>query len=308
MRPSLLCRVAIVVAGLCSASFAHATEGEALVAQSLFEEGRALMDAGRFPEACAKLARSHALDPSGGTLLELAVCREREGRLATANVVFERALAQATVDQRQDRAALAREHLEALRPRLPRLAIEVGAGAPEGLVVELDGVMLPVEAWGTPVAVDPSEHAIAARAPGKVAAEVRVTVTEGESIRVAVPALAAAPTVGVPRRADGSRQRTVGIVSMIGGAALLGGSIAGLSWAADHSISRLQQCKPYCPEDEVDDARTAETVRDVSTVGVIFGAGAILGGGIAFLVAPRATSSSPQVAAGPGTIRVSVPF
>jgi len=308
MRPSLLCRVAIIAASLCAASLAHATEGEALVAQSLFEEGRALMEAGRFPEACAKLARSHALDPSGGTLLNLAVCREREGRLATANAAFERALAQATLDQRQDRAALAREHLDALRPRLPHLAIDVGAGAPEGLVVQLDGVTLPVEAWGTPVAVDPSEHAITARAPGKVAAEVHVTVTEGESIRVAVPARDAAPALGERRRADGSRQRTVGIVSMIGGAVLLGGSIAGLSWSADHSVSRLQHCKPTCPEDEVDDARTAETLRDVSTVGVIVGAGAILGGGIAFLIAPRATSSSPQIAAGPGTLRVTVPF
>jgi hypothetical protein len=53
-------------------------------AQSLFDDGQRLMQAGKLAEACAAFESSQKLDPAVITLLNLADCRERNHQLATA--------------------------------------------------------------------------------------------------------------------------------------------------------------------------------------------------------------------------------
>src|SRR5262245_18728599 len=60
---------------------------DSAAAQALFDQGRKLMESERWAEACPKLEESQRLDPAGGTLLHLALCREHEGRIATAWVL-----------------------------------------------------------------------------------------------------------------------------------------------------------------------------------------------------------------------------
>src|SRR5437868_9667352 len=52
------------------------------MAESLFQEARALMEHGRFEDACPKLAASHRLEPKSGTMTMLASCDEQIGKLA----------------------------------------------------------------------------------------------------------------------------------------------------------------------------------------------------------------------------------
>src|SRR5256885_1547996 len=107
------------------------------MAQALFDEARELLAAGKYPEACRKFAESQRLDPGGGPVLNLALCHEKEGKIATAWADFREALGAARRDRRAERENLAREHLETLEPRLPRLTVRVASDA--RVEVTLDG-------------------------------------------------------------------------------------------------------------------------------------------------------------------------
>ena len=53
-------------------------------AEQLFREGREAMKRADYALACPSFERSLALDPALGTLLNLAVCEEKRGRLGQA--------------------------------------------------------------------------------------------------------------------------------------------------------------------------------------------------------------------------------
>src|SRR5262249_31988368 len=114
-------------------------------AAHLFVEAKELMNAGQTAEACEKLEASLALDPGGGTLMQLAYCREVEGKLARSHARYQEALALAEREGNVRRVALAREHLAALGPRLGRMEIRVGPGvrALAGLEIRRDGQCVP---------------------------------------------------------------------------------------------------------------------------------------------------------------------
>jgi hypothetical protein len=163
--------------GLCSFAIAPARSAAAdpsvtdkSIATQLFKEGRTLLDQGHVPQACRKLEESQRIDPGGGTLLNLALCHEREGRTATAWVEFTEALGLAKRDERPQRVEFARGHIAALEPVLSRLVIEVASAADmPDLEIKRDGSVVGRAAWGSAIPVDPGDHVIDAAAPGKIA-------------------------------------------------------------------------------------------------------------------------------------------
>jgi hypothetical protein len=190
----------------------------ASLAEALFREAREAMRAGHYASACPQLAESQRLDPSSGTRLNLAICEEHEGRVATAWAHF-----RAVVDElpsTDPRAALAREHAKALEPRLPWLRIVLPAGA-SGVTVAVDGTPLSNAGVGVELPVDPGPHAVDARAPHRQG-RTSLDLVEGEH-RSAVIALIETPVsparpVAQPR-AQSSARRTAGWATVTTGAA-----------------------------------------------------------------------------------------
>ncbi|MDP9035741.1 MAG: hypothetical protein M3O50_13130 [Myxococcota bacterium] len=161
------------------------------IATQLFKEGRALLDQGRVALACRKLEESERLGPGGGTLLNLALCHEKEGKTATAWVEFTDALGIARRDDRQARIEFARTHIAQLEPLLSRLSIQVppAADLPD-LEIRRDGSVVGRAAWGSPIPVDPGDHLIEAAAPAKTRWKQLVVVgANAESKVLVIPVL-----------------------------------------------------------------------------------------------------------------------
>lgn len=259
MRPW---RALVLVVMLAKGASAEPTPTERALARELFEQGRMLMSEKRYAQACAKLGESQRLDPAPGTLLNLAVCHEAEGKTATAWAEFNDALTLARRDARRDRVELAERHLKALEPRLSRLTIEVSEAArAEGLELSLDGISLGKPAWGTPIPVDPGKHRVVAAAPGRKPWSAEVTVgDDADRQSVSVPKLERAPeaagkpapkkTAPKPPPDAGSGQRTAGfIVGGVGVVALGVGGYFGL-----RAFSRWDERNAHCNDAGCDPA------------------------------------------------------
>src|SRR5690349_19179996 len=114
--PKCRFRVSVAVAALALATQPVRAQGASnAAAESLFQDGRELLEQGQFVEACVKLTESQRLDPAMGTLIALAHCHEGEGKLASAWAEFTEVEGQARHAGRQDREKVAREHVAALR-------------------------------------------------------------------------------------------------------------------------------------------------------------------------------------------------
>jgi hypothetical protein len=187
--------IAAVVTGLFASSPAWAqppSASDRALATELFQQGRALMAEHELEEACPKLEESMRLDPGGGTLLNLAICHEEQGKTATAWSEYAEAIALAQRDKRPDREKLAQDRSNALGPRLIRVVIEVSEAAElEGLVLTRNDAPVGRAAWGVPMPLDPGTYTIRASAPGRVEWTTSVALSEpGSRVVVKVPELA----------------------------------------------------------------------------------------------------------------------
>ena len=242
-------RLSIALAAALVLRASSARADEPTVAQGLFEDAMTLMKEGRFAEACPKLKESHRIDPGGGTILNLAICLEKEGKTASAYVAYDEALAQAVKDGNHEREASARERLAYLKPLLAHVVIAVDpkTAAIQGLDVRLDGVRTLAPAWGIRVPIDPGKHTVSASAPSYVNFEQDVSIDEsGKLYTVTVPELARGAVVEStsppPEKSNApeptSRRSTVGWVLLVtGGVFIVGGATSGVLAFTNHAES-----------------------------------------------------------------------
>jgi len=303
-----------VFAGLCvldGSATAAPTPADRVLAESLFQEARDLMNADKVSEACAKFAESYRLDSTLGTLLNLAVCHEKEGRVASAWAEFTDAAEIARANHQSDRETMAMRHVEALRGQLSFVVFVVPETAPPGLEIALDGTVIRKAAWSSKLPIDPGAHRIEARAPKKQSWTREIVVASGANeLSVDIPALedapdapapppAAPPVVAAPDRpeppppaAPSSSLATIGwITGGVGVVAIGVGTFFGIRTLSLKS-DRDAHCGAgnVCDADGVGFDKDARTAATISTITVAAGAALVAAGVVLVIVAPSARS------------------
>lgn len=292
---------AIALAALLVASNAHAEDKDSVAAAtSLFDEAVALMDKGKYVEACPKLVSSQEIAPSGGTLLALGECYERTGRTASAWLAFREAAARAAAAGKKDAESAALDRASRIAPTMSRLTVRITEAATmQGVEVRRDGVPLKPAEIGTPSPLDPGTHVIEGSAPGHRTWSARVVLASSGNVEVTVPPLELVapgqentpPPAPAPADPASSAQRTVGVLVLGGGIALIGvGAVFGVmagATNADALASCNTQIEPTrCSQrglDLTDDARTQALL---STIFLVAGGAAVVSGAVLWLTAP----------------------
>src|SRR5215472_658881 len=180
-------------------------------ADKLFNEGKALAEAGKWADACPKFEQSQKLDPGVGTEFNLADCYEHIGRLAAAYKMYREVANIARATGKSERETLARQRAQALDARVPRLTITTAqvTGTP-GLVVRLDGDVQAADALDKAQVVEAGQHTVDVSAPGKQPWSSTVAVND-RAASVEIPGLTDTPQAGGSRPLGGQRIAAIGV-------------------------------------------------------------------------------------------------
>jgi hypothetical protein len=279
---------------------------DALIATKLFLEGRALLNQNKPQEACPLLERSHQIAPSLATLLNLALCHEYNGRLATAHEYYRRAETMATLAGDPKRQEFAHDAAAALAARRASLVLQFSGKTQLKGEVKIDDVPQPQEVWSEPMFLDAGEHQVAVRATGYGPWRGSVVLQDGgkhvlvipelQPRKAALPPSAAPPQPGraVAKAPADPGPNTARIVAYsVGGA-----GIAALGVSAIFAVmarSKYDDSKPDCRSNDICNGRGVR-LRDaaladasVSTVLAIAGGTVLVGGLVTWLLAAPGT-------------------
>ena len=256
-------RWAVCLGVLGSASVALGAGRDPAAAQVLFEEGRDALQRGQLDVACTKFRESERLDPGVGTLLNLADCEEKAGRLASAWQTWREAIDM--MGQSDERLGYARSRLSALDKRVPRLIITIAGTDGDETHVLRDDVELGSASFGSPLPVDPGGHTLRVMASGHAENKIAVTLAEGErksvevkpGPRIASPAVAAAAPAATTAPTASNTTRTWGWISVGAGTAAFAGAITtGLIMAGNKNT-----VEEHCDQERTCDAAGYDAAR-----------------------------------------------
>lgn len=277
-------------------------------AQARFEEGRALLKAGRPADAIPKFVASIAAEATLAALLNLADCYERIGKLASAHARFRQAQELAKTKD-PVRSEEARKRAEILEPRLSTITLLPPARS-EGVRVWVDGVEVPSSEWGKPRPYDSGPHEVVAQDPrgGRHKSVTDVPLADAARITAPVEVDAVATVVNPPvspigpapppAEPDGRPMRTVGLVAGgVGLAAIATGVVTGIvALGAKSDLKDACAAYPRCPAEQrgelVDLDDRARTFATVSTITIIAGSVLVITGALLYLTAPSRSSAT----------------
>jgi hypothetical protein len=270
-------------------------------AARLFDEGRELKAAGKIDQACERFARSWQAEHAAGTEVNLADCKEREGKLLEAWQLFDDAARISEQQGNATRATFAKNRAAAIDARLMTVEVHIGAPVARDTVVTIDGEV------SQRVRLDPRPVHILARAP------------DGLSYALVVPAQAGTVVVDVPSLVRTKTIRRRSRLWMAGGAVVLGATAfvvsMQLSMIAEDVRDSIVGCQldmngvGTCESRAALDAATTKLAvarADDVAATIVMGGGAValIGAAVLWytapkervLITPTATSSSVGVA------------
>jgi len=318
----------VLAVTLTSAGAAFA--GDTATAELLFRQGLEAMKASKFKEACDAFAGSNEAERSVGTEINLGLCSEKQGKLATAWGMYRSAAGLADLQGQRERGDLARAEAAKLEPKLHKLHVTVKPPQPEGFRMIRNGQTVPNATLGTDVPLDPGDYVIEVEAKGKTPWKQSVKIVPGPGTdRLEIPQLVdapgetkAAPPPGgsgdyaapQPTR-DGSTQRTVGYIA--GGAGIVAAAVAVIlevvavkeSDKSDSNAAAAGQINPVAGTPNFDaDTQNKKSLSDAAssqhraakrdeTGAIITGIGALvlIGGGVTLLLTAPSSKSSASV-------------
>ena len=266
---------------------------------ALFNEGKALRDAGDWERACPQFAEAERLHPAAAILFNLAECYEHVDRLASAWGAWKDAEIMARNAHDGSREQEAREHGAALAPKLA-IVIPPATRLP-GLEVRKDGGLVGEGQWGSGLPADVGQHTIEASAPGHKAWSTVLRIeTNGSSASVEVPALDVLTTpTGETPAPFWTTQRKAGVI--VGGAglgvgavlvAVFGGLAAGKKSASSAHCS-TENGVTVCDPTGLSLRSEGTTLADGADVGLAVGGAAVVTGIVLFATGAATDAGRP---------------
>src|SRR3954453_15449949 len=131
--------------------------------EEAFERGRVAFEHGDYATARREFELSYSTDPATGTLLNLAICEQRLGRLASALARLQEALRK--MPEADKRFPALRKHIGDLVPRVPRLIVRTATPLPPAVSVFSDDGRLSSGDLERPLPVDPGPHSLRCTGP-----------------------------------------------------------------------------------------------------------------------------------------------
>jgi hypothetical protein len=295
LAPALGAALATVFSG----ASARADGVDPAGAEAVFLQGRTAMDAGHFEEACSKFAESERLDPAAGTLMNLATCEEKVGRLASAWQHWREAID--LLPAGDDRRAFARGRVDELEKRLPHLMVKL-AGQSDGARVLRDGVELGAASRGVQLPVDPGAHEVTVEMPGHRSETVTIVLGEAEHKSVEVHAGEVEPAAiggAVPTSRGG--MRTLGwVLGSVGVASSVTAAVTSVLLVKDKSTADANCPNKTCVNQKgLDAVSQGKTLTVVNAAAFAVGA-AGLGLGAYLVLSNRQDGAAATI--GPGVV------
>ncbi len=206
--------LALALAVFCAADARAQSSSSTAAADALFAEGLALRKKGEHTKACDRFLRSQSLDPARGTLQNIGLCMEKQGKLASAQTAFQNLLDQSLGAGDKERVRFAKKKLQKLKARVPSLLIVVGDEVQvEGLKVSLNQAPVPRAMWNLRAPVDPGPYTITVTAPKHESWTTQVDLRERQAKEIVVARLATSLVAPVEKKTPDSA-----VVSAKGGA------------------------------------------------------------------------------------------
>jgi hypothetical protein len=304
---ALVAAVALSLAAAPAPALAkEATAAEIKTSKGMVRDAIAEAKAGRCPEAIRILEDALAIHESAEAYYHLADCQATTGKLKAALGSLKRG--QAVAEEQKDRGmrATIAEGLKVLEAGIPMVSLELPAGV-EDVAVTIDGAAVPEAELKAPIPVDPGEHTIEVRAPGRETFTRTVKAEQEARIVVSVEL-----KEGAMDSAAGDK-RTVPLGTWIAAGAsvaLLAGGVGAFIAAGSEADAGREACAKSltCNEGQRSTVRSL----DGAALGLWIGAGLAAGAAVTlFVLQPKKPAAgaakkgaSARVVVGPGSMSI----